>query len=188
MLTLLCLVTIYSAYSIWSFSKVNQLVHSDAAIVLGAAVWNDKPSPVLEERIKHAIWLYQNGYVKKIIFTGASSVFNTKEKPESEVSKEYAIEHHVHPNDILIETKSIITEQNLRYAYEVARENGLKTFIIVSDPLHMKRSLVMAEDLAMEAYSSPTPTSVYKSWKTKIPFFFRELFFYIGYSISAPFR
>ncbi|WP_082050391.1 YdcF family protein [Risungbinella massiliensis] len=178
---------IYSAYSIWSFSKINQLHHADAAIVLGAAVWNDKPSPVLEERINHAIWLYQNGYVKKIIFTGASSVFNKKEMPESEVSRQYAIDRHVDPQDILIETKSIITEQNIRYAYEVAQKDGLKSFIIVSDPLHMKRSLAMAENLNMEAYSSPTPSSVYKTWKTKIPFFLRELFFYMGYSISASF-
>lgn len=56
----------YSAYTIWSFSQEDQLVHSDSAIVLGAAVWGDQPSPVFRERINHSISLYKNGYVKKL--------------------------------------------------------------------------------------------------------------------------
>jgi vancomycin permeability regulator SanA len=50
----------FLAFQIWSFSDKNELVQSDAAIVLGAAVWGDEPSPVLRERINHAIWLYKN--------------------------------------------------------------------------------------------------------------------------------
>lgn len=60
----------YSAFSIWSFSDKVQLVKTDVAVVLGAAAWGDEPSPVLRERINHSIWLYENGYVDKIIFTG----------------------------------------------------------------------------------------------------------------------
>ena len=60
--------------------------------------------------------------------------------------------------------------------------------IIVSDPLHMKRSMLMAKDLNMKAYSSPTPTTRYKSLKTKIPFLNREVFFYLGYCLARPFR
>ncbi|WP_048827750.1 YdcF family protein [Bacillus sp. B-jedd] len=176
----------YSAYSILSFSGKNQLVKTDAAVVLGAAAWKGGPSPVLRERINHAIWLYENGYVEKIIFTGGKG--EGGKAAESEIAREYAIKLHVNPEDILIEIKSKITEENLKYAFEIASEQNIKTFTIVSDPLHMKRAMVMAKNNRMEAYSSPTQTSVYKTWKSKAPFFLRELFYYIGYIFSLPFR
>lgn len=177
----------YSAFSIWSFSNKVQHVKTDVAVVLGAAAWEDEPSPVLRERINHAIWLYENDYVDKIIFTGGKG--EGAQYTESEVAREYAIENDINPEDILIETESKITEENLSYAYEIAIQQNFKTFTIVSDPLHMKRAMLMAENTGMEdAYSSPTQTSVYKSLDSKIPFFMRELFFYIGYIFSLPFR
>ncbi|NOU98082.1 YdcF family protein [Paenibacillus sp. LMG 31456] len=176
----------FSAYSIWSYSKINQLVKSDAAIVLGAAAWGDEPSPVLRERINHSIWLYENGYVDKIIFTGGKGVGD--KYAESEVARDYAIKNKVVAEDIYIETESKITEENLQYANIIATKNNFKTFIIVSDPMHMKRAVLMAENRGMEVYSSPTPSSAYRSLNSKLPFFLRELFFYIGYIFSLPFR
>lgn len=88
----------------------------------------------------------------------------------------------------MIETKSRITEENLKYAYDTATDEGFETFAIVSDPLHMKRAILMAKNTKMEAYSSPTQSSVYKTLNSKIPFLFRELFFYIGYIVSLPFK
>ena len=66
-------------------------------------------------------------------------------------------------------------------------ENDLETAIIVSDPLHMKRAMLMAKDYDIKAYSSPTSTTRYKSLKTKIPFLMREEFFYLGYCITRIF-
>lgn len=176
----------FSAYNICSYSNKNQLIKCDAAIVLGAAAWDDQPSPVLRERINHSIWLYQNGYVDKIIFTGGSG--KNAKYAESEVARNYAIKNNINMKDIFIETKSIITEENLKYAFAIAKKNNLKTFIIVSDPLHMKRAILIARNIGMEVYSSPTPSSAYKTLKSKIPFFFRELFLYIGYTLSTIFR
>ncbi|WP_138417672.1 YdcF family protein [Aquibacillus sediminis] len=175
-----------ASFQIWNFSNKNQLVKTDAAIVLGAAVWGDQPSPVLAERINHAIWLYENGYVNNIIFTGGKSKEDMY--AEAEVARNYAITNKVDPEAIKIETKSTITEENLTHANKVANEENLKSFTIVSDPLHMKRAMTMAQHTGLKAYSSPTQTSVYATWKSKIPFFVRELFFYIGYMISLPFR
>ncbi|MDQ0230180.1 YdcF family protein [Metabacillus malikii] len=178
---------IHSAISIWSFSKQNQFVQTDAAIVLGAAVWHDEPSPVFRERITHAITLYENDYVEKIIFTGGKG--KGSHVSEAEVAKAYAIKHDVHPDDILIETKSKITEENLIYAHEIASEKDLNTFTIVSDPLHMKRAMLMAKTIGIEEiYSSPTQTSAYKTVKSQIPFFLRELVYYVGYKFSFPFK
>lgn len=171
---------------IWTFGEKSQLVKTDAAIVLGAAVWGDEPSPVFRERINHAIWLYEHDYVDYIIFTGGRG--EGKLLAESEVALQYAIENNVSTEHILIETTSKITEENLSYAYEIAIEKGLATFTIVSDPLHMKRSLRMAEDIGIKAYSSPTQTSVYQTLNSKVPFLFREIFYYVGYILVQPFR
>ncbi|RKD26008.1 multidrug MFS transporter [Ammoniphilus oxalaticus] len=177
---------LYSAVSIWTFSQKLQLVETDAAVVLGAAVWGDQPSPVLRERIHHAIWLYENNYVDQIIFTGGKGKGGLA--AESEVARDYALKNGVHVDHILVETKSRITEENLSYAYEIAKQKNFKTFAIVSDPLHMKRAMLMANRTGMDAYSSPTQSSVYQTLKSKGPFFLRELFFYLGYLFSLPFR
>lgn len=178
--------TSYSAYSILSFSDKVHFVKTDVAVVLGAAIWDDEPSPVLRERINHAIWLYENDYVENIIFTGGKG--KGDQYAESEVARDYAIKNNVNSEDILIETKSTITEENLEYAYEIAVEQNFNTFTIVSDPLHMKRAILIAKNTGMEAYSSPTQSSVYKTLNSKVPFFLRELFFYMGYIIILPFR
>ena len=89
---------------------------------------------------------------------------------------------------VLMEEKSRITEENLEYAKAVMEEHSLDTAIIVSDPLHMKRAMLMAQDYGIEAYSSPAPTTMYRSVRTKGPFLAREVFFYIGYSIVRWFR
>ncbi|WP_121662095.1 YdcF family protein [Metabacillus litoralis] len=132
------------------------------------------------------ISLYKNGFVKKVIFTGGKGSEN--DYTEAEVAKDYAIENGIEEKDILIETKSRITEENLIYAYDIALMNKLKTFTIVSDPLHMKRAIFIAKDIGMQAYSSPTPSTQYKSFKSQTPFLFREVFLYIGYICSSPFR
>jgi uncharacterized SAM-binding protein YcdF (DUF218 family) len=55
----------------------------------------------------------------------------------------------------------------------------------VSDPLHMKRAMMMADDLDIAAVSSPTPTSRYRSLKTKLGFLLRELYFIHHYSATG---
>ena len=76
----------------------------------------------------------------------------------------------------------------MKFAKEIMKEHSLDTAIIVSDPLHMKRAMLMAADYGVNAHSSPTPTTMYRSWKTKASFLAREVFFYIGYSIVRVFR
>jgi len=176
----------YAGYSIWTYGNQEEIIKTDAAIVLGAAAWGDKPSPVLRERLNHAIKLYQDGYVNKLIFTGGKG--EGAIYAESEVSRDYAIKKNVKSTDIYIETKSQITEENIYYAKLIAKKHNLKTLTLVSDPLHMKRAMLMARNLDMKVYNSPTETTVYKTLQSKIPFFLRELFFYVGYIVTIPFR
>ena len=184
--SLIILSAIITAVSIAQYGKLDENAHCDVAIILGAATSGEKVSPVYRERINHGIWLFENGYVDYLILTGGVGKGN--EKSDAYVAKQYAIEKGVPEQVILIEEKSKITEENLEYAKEIMDAFSMDTAIIISDPLHMKRAMLMAKDYGIEACSSPTPTTMYKSAKTQFPFLAREVFFYIGYSIVRVFR
>lgn len=183
---LLIVFAIGIAISIWNYGKVDEKAPADVAIVLGAAISDGEVSPVYRERINHAITLYEEGTVDFIILTGGFG--EGSYKSDSQVAKEYALSQDVPEERILIEEKSTITEENLEFSKEIMDENDLEIAIIVSDPLHMKRSMLMAKDYNINALSSPTTTSMYKSLKTKILFLLREEFFYVGYCIVRVFR
>ncbi|MFS0782835.1 YdcF family protein [Bacillus sp. 1P06AnD] len=180
---------LYTGLSVYSFGLEDNDGKTDAAIVLGAAAWNGKPSPVLKERLNHAIELYKKGKVDYLIFTGGTAPGEIKS--EARTSKEYAIEQGVNPRRIIIEEKSAVTEENLKYAMEEVNKKHMTfdSYTLVSDPLHMKRSVLLAKQLNMEnVYSSPTPTSAYRSFEAKFPFFVKEWMYYTGYIVMTPFR
>jgi uncharacterized SAM-binding protein YcdF (DUF218 family) len=170
-----------TASNIYLYGNSSNNIKADAAIVLGAAVWGEEPSPVFRERINHAINLYKNGYVKTIIFTGG--VGESHEPAEAIVGKKYAIAQQVKAGDIFTETQSRTTHQNLKNALEVAKTHQLSKFLIVSDPLHMKRAVLMARGLGMDAHSSPTPTTRYRSFHSQMEFLSRETYFYFVYLV-----
>jgi uncharacterized SAM-binding protein YcdF (DUF218 family) len=168
---------------IWSFGKRDDARHSDCAIVLGAAAFGDQPSPVFEERIRHAVALYQAGTVGKLVFTGGFG--DGASHAESSVAAEYAVRAGVPRGDVLTETKSRTTVENLAEAKAVMAAAGLRSAVIVSDPLHLKRSLKIAADLGIAAVSSPTPTSRYQSFGAKSGFLVREIYFWHYYAVSG---
>ncbi len=183
---LLLVYLISTAISIWSYGSVDEKCAADCAIILGAGTSDGEVSPVYRERINHGIWLYENGYVDYIIVTGGLGDGETV--TDAEAARDYAISVGVPAEDIIIEAKSTITEENIENAKVVMDAYSLEDAIIVSDPLHMKRAMLMCEDYGIRAYSSPTPTSMYRSLKTKLPFLLREEYFYIGYRIARIFR
>lgn len=177
---------IFTAISIVSYGKIDEKANSDVAIILGASTSNGEVSPVYRERINHGIWLYENDYVDYLILTGGIGEGNNVS--DAYIAKQYALSKSVPEQAIFIEEKSTITEENLENAKSIMDENSFDTAIIVSDPLHMKRAMLMADDYGIDACSSPTQTTMYRSFKTKFPFLVREEFFYIGYSIVRVFR
>ena len=171
----------YVAASIYSFGNVDEMRKADAAIVLGAGVQKNQPNPVFAERIQHAIRLYKSGYVRKLIFTGGRGAGNTYS--DSFIAREYAIRHAIPSRDILIEEQSSTTRENLQYAAQVAASNDLSTFLVVSDPLHMKRAMRIAADDGLKAWSSPTPSTRYRTVRARAAFLVREVCFYIADSV-----
>lgn len=170
-----------TALNIYIYGNTPKPIKADAAIVLGAEVWENQPSPVFRERINHAINLYKNGDINKIIFTGGVGV--GKQISEADVGKQYAIDNGVKEIDILTETQSRTTQQNLKNAQKVATSAQLTKLLLVSDPLHMKRAVLMAQNLGLDAHPSPTPTTRYRSLNSQLQFLFRETYFYFVYMI-----
>ncbi|MDZ7962211.1 MAG: YdcF family protein [Aulosira sp. DedQUE10] len=170
-----------TAISIYLYGNKTTDTKAEAAIVLGAAVWGEEPSPVFRERINHAINLYKNQNVSKIIFTGG--VGESNEPAEAVVGKRYALAKQVKLTDILTETESRTTYQNLKNAQVVTFNYQLNKLLIVSDPLHMKRAVLMAQNLGMNAYPSPTPTTRYRSFYSQMQFLIRETYFYLIYLV-----
>jgi uncharacterized SAM-binding protein YcdF (DUF218 family) len=190
-------IIISTAISIYTYTS--QEIKSDIAIVLGAAVWDEQPSPVFRERLNHAINLYKSGDVSKIILTGG--VGKGDKLAESEVGERYIVNKGVKIDDIFKEKESKTTYQNLAMAKAVINSqlqsqlksqlksqdksefSQLMKFLIVSDPLHLKRAVLMARDLGLDAYPSATPTTRYRSFKSQMEFLARETYFYFVYLI-----
>ena len=170
------------AVDIYRYSRKMELVHADAAIVLGAAVFRDRPSPVLRERINHAVMLYEEGYVEKIIFTGGQG--RTGNAAEAVIAANYARSQGVPETAVLIEAASADTQENLAFAQTLAADHDLDSFLIVSTPFHMKRAIAIADDLGMDAQPSPTQTIQWISGYTKSRAFVQEVVSYLLYLLE----
>lgn len=174
-----------SASSIYLFSLKDETQQADCAIVAGASVKGNEPSPVFQARLDHAVTLYRQGMTHTIILTGGYS----PEQPFSDaaIARNYLRTQGIPASQILIEEKSTVTRENLRYAKELMITNNLKDALLVSDPLHMKRLISIAERMDITAYSSPTPTTRYRSVKSRSYFLLSESYYYSLWLISGLF-
>ncbi len=149
--------TIYQIVSTW---KTAEGTPSDCIIVLGAAVWNGKPSPAMRERLDVALELYRDGMAKKIIVSGG---IGQGEKSEAQVMKDYLVGQGVPDQVIHLEDQARNTWENLRFSQSIMEEQAWITAIIVTHGFHTHRSLKMAEDLGIQASAEPvmiTPLNI----------------------------
>lgn len=167
------------AWQIVSYGNLSISSRADAALVLGAAAWGKKPSPVYRERIKEAVTLYQSGRVRYLVFTGGTP--ESDYPAEGEVGRQFAIEHGVPAAAILVETTSRTTWQNLANAQTLFAPVGIQTVLLVSDPLHMRRAMAMASSLGLQATPAPTSSSRFQSFVSRGEFLWRETWLYIDY-------
>lgn len=167
---------IINAFRIHEYSKIYTQEKADVAIVLGAGTNNGNLSPVFRERINHAIYLYKKQLVNQIIFTGGYGT--DQATSDSQIAKQYAIKMGVSPTDLIIEEKSRYTVENLIESKNIMDSLNYKTALLISDPLHMKRAMKMAEELGINCQPSPTQSSMYRSWGTKWRSLCYETFFY----------
>lgn len=167
-----------AAYTTWQMWDIYHFGHSDdgssadCAIVLGAAAYDQKPSPVLKERINHAILLLKQNRAKVIILTGGYG--DNAKYAESEVARTYCLENGVLPQQIHIETSSQNTKGNMIEANKIMETQGFKSALIVSDPWHLKRACNIADHYHINAKPSATKTSLYTSDKLQLKSLWKE--------------
>ena len=149
----------WCTWLVYSYSTRTASRRADAAVVLGAAAWGKNPSPVFRERINHGITLYRSNRVGKLIFTGGTP--KSGYMTEAEVARRYARSHGVPNKDILLETTSRDTQQNLENTKTLMYNNGLESVVIISDPYHLARAAAVADYVGLDSQTEPTPTSRY---------------------------
>lgn len=118
----------------------------DCIIILGAGIWEDKPSPMLEDRLLEGIKLYQNNVSDKIIMSGDHG---RKEYDEVNIMKNYAIEKGIPSENIFMDHAGFSTYESIYRARDIFKA---KKIVIVTQKYHLYRALYIANQLGIEAY------------------------------------
>lgn len=130
---------------------------SDAIVVLGAAQYAGRPSPVLAARLDHALRLWQEGVAPFVVLTGGTGDGDTTS--EAAVGGRYLRSRGVPDSLLLMEVDGRTTSQSVRQAAALLQARGRVRVVLVSDPFHALRARVLAWRWGLDAVTSPTRTS-----------------------------
>ena len=130
---------------------------ADAIVVLGAAQYVGRPSPVLRARVDHAVSLWKRGLAPTLILTGGTGVGDTTS--EAAVARKYAMSKGVPDHVIVIERHGRTTSESMQAVARIMDDRERHTVILVSDPFHMLRLSILARRYGLVPYTSPTRTS-----------------------------
>jgi uncharacterized SAM-binding protein YcdF (DUF218 family) len=143
--------------AIFIFGRRDEARPADAIVVLGAAQYDGKPSPVLKARLDHAVGLYQREIAPVLILTGGVGVGDTVS--EAAVGRRYVMKQGVPEDHILVEPAGLSTDESMATVKRLMVGERLNSAVLVSDPFHMLRLRLLAARLGIKAFSSPTRTS-----------------------------
>ncbi len=132
--------------NIISEESAKNLENIDGILVLGAGVWGNSPSPMLEDRLLQGISLYNTKVSPKIIMSGDHG---TEEYDEVNIMKQFAIDKGVPSEDIFMDHAGFSSYDSIYRAKEIF---GAKKIVIVTQKYHLYRALYIAEKLGIEAY------------------------------------
>lgn len=158
-------VAIVTVFALWAISAVAVLMWSSrdearpaqAIVVLGAAQYAGKPSPVLRARLDHALELWNRRLASLLILTGGTGVGDTTS--EAAVGRAYAKKRGVPDTAILVEIEGRTTSESMKAVAGMLEVRGLQSALLVSDPFHMLRLRILARRFGFTPYTSPTRTS-----------------------------
>jgi uncharacterized SAM-binding protein YcdF (DUF218 family) len=151
------LVWAVSAAAVLTWSSRDEARPAQAIVVLGAAQYAGKPSPVLRARLDHALDLWNRHLASLLILTGGTGAGDTTS--EAAVGRTYARKHGVPDSAILEENEGRTTSESMRAVAGMLEVRGLQTALLVSDPFHMLRLRILARRFGFTPYTSPTQTS-----------------------------
>jgi uncharacterized SAM-binding protein YcdF (DUF218 family) len=147
----------YATYRIWEQGERDEQRPADAIVVMGAAQYDGRPSPLFAARLDHGIELYRAGVASRLIMTGGKAAGDRTTEAAS--GRAYAIAHGVPKDAILDEDESRTTLESIRAVRQLLNGHGLANAVFVSDRPHMLRVLRMAADEGIVAWGSPTSSS-----------------------------
>lgn len=146
-----------SAAAVLVWSSRDEAQPAQVIVVLGAAQYAGKPSPVLRARLDHALDLWDRHLASLLILTGGTGAGDTTS--EAAVGRNYARKHGVPDSAILVENEGRTTSESMRAVAGMLEVRGLQTALLVSDPFHMLRLRILARRFGFTPYTSPTRTS-----------------------------
>ena len=146
-----------SAAAVLVWSSRDEAQPAQVIVVLGAAQYAGKPSPVLRARLDHALNLWDRHLASLLILTGGTGAGDTTS--EAAVGRNYARKHGVPDSAILVENEGRTTSESMRAVAGMLEVRGLQTALLVSDPFHMLRLRILARRFGFTPYTSPTQTS-----------------------------
>ena len=158
--TLVVITTGYFALTfvqVWLAGRHDDARKAEAIVVLGAAQYDGRPSPVLAARLDHAADLYQQGLAPVVVVTGGRA--EGDRFTESSASANYLHTKGVPDDAILREVQGRNSWQSLAASSRFLKARGITDVVLVSDPFHAARIMGIADELGLEAVTSPTRTS-----------------------------
>lgn len=145
-----------TAYRVYTVSHQNQIHRADAIVVLGAAQYDGKPSPILQARLQHALELYRTGLAPAIITTGGRQPGDSSGYTEGSVAARWLLQHGAPPGGLYLEDTGRTTWQTMSNVAAIGEAHGFRSLILVTDPLASARAQQMALALGFQAaYVSP---------------------------------
>jgi uncharacterized SAM-binding protein YcdF (DUF218 family) len=161
-------------------SSKDEAREADIIIVLGAAEYRGRPSPVFEARLNHALLLYLRKLAPRVLTTGGAG--GDPSFTEGDVGREYLSRRGVPAEAILVEPEGESTVHSMSAAAEIMREHGLTSCIVVSDGYHIYRVKKMLAARGIQVYGSPRPSRAPESrWS-----YFRQAIGYGLWRVGIP--
>lgn len=139
------------------YGRRDEAQRVDAIVVLGAAQYDGRPSPVLRARLDHAVSLYRRGLAPVVIMTGGVGPGDTVS--EAVAAQRYAVKQGIPRDAILTERTGLTTLESMDGVAKLMRARGLNRAVLVSDPFHMLRLKLLAIRVGIRGFTSPTPNS-----------------------------
>lgn len=144
-------------------SDVDEAQPADVILVLGAAEYRGRPSPILEARLNHALFLYRQGLAPRILTTGGNG--GDPQFTEGEVGRAYLSRHGIPSESIIVESEGETTVHSTIAAAEIMQRMNLRSCIVVSDGYHIYRVKKMLQFQGINVYGSPRPTEPHHGWR-----------------------
>jgi uncharacterized SAM-binding protein YcdF (DUF218 family) len=146
--------------AIYVQARSDQTRAVDAIVVLGAAQYNGRPSPILRARLDEALAAYGEGVAPLIVVTGGRQAGD--QFTEAEASRDYLIERGVPEDAILLENGAHNSWQSMQGTADLLKDRNLSKVLLVSDGFHLLRVKMMAKDLGLEPFGRPASRSPIK--------------------------